>query len=191
MVQPLQQVPRETPITSSRETARLPPHPHLGVWSPPACLFPLLQLPELKASRKPSPSWNCPPPLPTTRKEDVTKNSLIVNQQKEPVSQSQILRRGGAVCGGPHTEWLEPFKSPSFSSLRRPGAQVNKPLESQTSQAGAGPSSGLASQRKVAIALFGPHTLRAQSRTSFLQTPRAAQSASLLRDTEHYGGGGS
>lgn len=120
----------------------------------------------------------------------MTKNSLIVNQQKEPVSQSQILRRGGAVCGRPHTEWLEPFKSPSFSSLRRPGAQVNKPLESQTSQAGAGPSSGLASQRKVAIALFGPYTLRAQSRTSFLQTPRAAQSASLLSDTEHYGGGG-
>lgn len=72
--------------------------------------------------------------------------------------QSQILRRGGAGVGGPHGEWLRPFKSPFYSSLLRPGAQVNKPLLSQTSQAGAGPGRSLASQREMGIALFGPPT---------------------------------
>lgn len=55
------------------------------------------------------------------------------------------------------TDW-SPSNPPSFSSLRRPRAQVNKPVVSWTSQVRADPSRGLASQRKVAIAVSGPHT---------------------------------
>lgn len=84
-----------------------------------ASFSPLLRFPTRKASRKlppPGAAW----PLPTTRKEDVTKRSLTVSSAEEPCGNPRCSAEVGRAGGGP------PLSIPSDAPVLRQ-EPVNKP----------------------------------------------------------------
>ena len=144
----------------------------LGALSPPAWSLSLHPANSLNAGLPGSLAAHGALSCAHHQEEDVTKSSGIVNSAEGAAAAIPDPQTGRA---GRQQE-AEPFKRPSSSPLKRPGAQVNRCRPGQV-PAWFGFTKGKANCSVWAPA---PHSaFPAQSRMLLWQTPRRAQPASL------------